>query len=237
MQFDVVILAAGLGSRLKNFTQDKPKAMVQVGNKTLIDHAFAFLDLSKVQKVFVVGGYQAEVLKNHLSSYKEQVEFVYNPDYQQGSVLTLEKALPFIKGNFLLMNVDHIYPQKMFFTLLKKVTEKGIFAMADSDRNLVADDMKIDFKKPSIIGKISKQLTQYSAGYIGMSFIGKEKLALYKKAVQVVKEQTCGKANVEGVLDYLAPQEDISVIDLSGFGWHEVDTPEDKTLAEKTFEA
>ena len=46
--------------------------------------------------------------------------------------------------------------------------------MADSDRDLVSDDMKIDFKKPSIIGKISKQLTQYSAGYIGMSFIGKE---------------------------------------------------------------
>lgn len=237
MQLDVVILAAGLGSRLKNFTLEKPKAMVQVGHQTLIDHALSFLDLSKVQKVFVVGGYQAEVLKNHLSSYKEQVEFVYNPDYQQGSVITLEKALPFIKGNFLLMNVDHIYPKKMFLALLNQVHENGIFAMADLDRNLVADDMKIDFKKPAVIGKISKQLTQYSAGYIGMSFIGKEKLAFYKEAVQVVKEQTQGMANVEGILDYLAPQEDISVIDLSGFGWHEVDTPEDKTLAEKTFEA
>lgn len=233
MKLDVIILAAGLGSRLKGFTSDRPKAMVSVAGKPLIDHALSFLDFTKIQRIFVIGGYEGEVLKKHLDPYGSQVCFIENPDYRAGSVLTLEKALPFIEGNFLLMNVDHIYPRKMFDTLLNRVSPSAITAMADSDRKLVDDDMKIHFREGGVIGKISKQLLDFEAGYIGMSFIGKEKLEIYKKAVHAVKETTAGKANVEAVLDYLAPVEPIQVLDLSGMGWYEVDTPEDREIAEK----
>lgn len=231
---DVVILAAGLGSRLKDLTQDCPKAMVKVLNKPLIDYTLDMIDFSQINNVYVIGGYKIEVLKNHLEQKKiKKIKVIENKDYQAGSTLTVEKALPFIEDNFLLMNVDHIYSPEFFKRILKASNPDKIIAMSDSDRVLVADDMKIELSSNNTIKKISKQLSVFQKGYIGMSFIGKNQLQTYKKAVETVKNQTQSKANVEAVLDYLAPQIGIEVLDLSGIGWYEVDNQEDLTNAEK----
>jgi choline kinase len=83
------------------------------------------------------------------------------------------------------------------------------------------------------IRKISKTLSEFQLGYIGMTYIGKNKLGLYQKALGQVIQDTKGKANVEGVLDYLSQQEPIYTLDLGGFGWHEVDNQEDLQKAQK----
>lgn len=226
-----IILAAGLGSRLKDLTQDKPKAMVEVAGKKLIDYAIEFIS-PEIPSIYVVAGYKIEIFKPYLSRYPN-VFVIENKDFNKGSVLTLEKALPYIKEDFLLMNVDHIYPKKMFHKILSSIDSQKIIAMTDSDRTLVEDDMKVEINSDGTIKKISKQLTHYQLGYIGMTFIGKERIPEYRNALETVKKNTEGKANVEAILDYLAPITPIHTLDLSGMGWYEVDNQEDREKAEK----
>ena len=229
---DIVILAAGLGSRLKNLTSDRPKAMVSVKNKTLIDHAIDFIHQDKVNQIYVVGGYEFRVLQKHLEQ-KVKIKLIENKDYKKGSTLTIDKAIPYLNDSFLLMNVDHIYPSQMFEKIYQFADESKIIAMVDSDRDLVDDDMKVKLDEKARISRIDKKLTDYEAGYIGMTFIGKNMLEIYKNGLAEVIENQSGSANVEAVLDCLSKKINIDVLDLSGFGWHEVDTQEDKNKAEK----
>lgn len=228
-----VIMAAGLGSRLKDLTFDRPKAMVYVAGRPLIDYALDFLDFPEFEEIFIVGGYRNEVLAKHVAG-RPKVQFLINADYEKGSTLTLKTALSQIKTSFLLMNVDHIYPRALCEKILAHRAEDKIIAMVDSDRTLVEDDMKVQFRSGTEINAISKQLADFHAGYIGMTFVGEKQLPLYKKSVSEVIRQTRSQGNAEAVLDYLAKQgQSVQTLDLSGFGWHEVDDQNDRLKAEQ----
>ncbi len=228
---DVVILAAGLGSRLKGLTKDKPKAMVTVAGKSLIDYALEFINSPEVEQVYVVGGYEFKVLEKHIQ-HKEKIKMIKNNDYQKGSTLTIDKVIHFLNKDFLIMNVDHIYPPNMFKKILKHKGSDKIIAMVDSDRNLVEDDMKVKLNSQKHIVRISKQLNEYDVGYIGMTFVGEKRVVKYKEALKNVIG-TNESANAEAVLDNICEKQDIEVLDLSGFRWYEVDNQEDLKIAEK----
>jgi len=57
-----VILAAGRGSRLKSLTVDRPKAMVELGGRPLIEWQRAALRRAGIERIAAVGGYRAECL-------------------------------------------------------------------------------------------------------------------------------------------------------------------------------
>jgi len=231
---EAIVLAAGLGSRLKGLTQDRPKAMVKVLDRPLIDYTLELLSSPEIEAIYIVGGYQIEVLQEHVAKKKNpKVSVVENKDYKLGSTLTLDKAINQIKGGFLLMNADHIYSKPFMDKILAAKAEDKIIAMTDKDRELVDDDMKIELTDSKKIKKISKKLERFDLGYIGMTYVGAKKLGIYKKALEEVIANTNGSANVEAVLDYLASREAIDVLDLSGIGWHEVDSQEDLIKAEK----
>lgn len=63
-----VILAGGKGSRLRPYTDDRPKPMIEVGGKTIIDHQVDWLAEHGVEHLVVSCGHLAEVLCTHLTS-------------------------------------------------------------------------------------------------------------------------------------------------------------------------
>lgn len=66
MTAPILLFAAGLGTRMGHLTADRPKALVTVGGKALIDHA---LDLTDGHGTRVVNlHYQADMLRNHLAN-------------------------------------------------------------------------------------------------------------------------------------------------------------------------
>lgn len=236
----VLILAAGMGERLRPLTNDCPKALVRVAGKTLLERVFDFINHPSVTEIGIVGGYRFDVLSEHLkrqhAKTPKRQDVFCNPYFTEGSVRTLITACDFLDTDFLLMNTDHIYPQQMMDSFIKQ--QRGITAACDFDRKLGPDDMKVKLDNGENKGnltKIRKDLKEYDCGYIGMSYIPREELANYKKAVFDTYE-ICGPASpVEFVLGHMAANgHKISVADLSGFGWLEVDTIEDLEKAEKS---
>lgn len=67
MQFPIMIFAAGFGTRMKHLTQDKPKPMVSVAGRPLIDHAIDLAQSAGAARIVTNLHYKAEVLEQHLA--------------------------------------------------------------------------------------------------------------------------------------------------------------------------
>lgn len=229
----VLILAAGLGNRLGDLTTDKPKAMVPLNGRPLIDYCLDFIDHPDVTKVGIVGGYKFEILKEHIESKQKDIELFYNPEFRAGSIKTVQAGFSFLDDDFLLMNVDHVYPKRLFSHILKG--KRGLTVMADTDRQLVEDDMKVKSDGAKKLLRIRKDLKDFDGGYIGLTYCPKDMIETYKRATIETEEVYGSSTAVEWIIGHLAANDTkVSILSTNGFRWLEVDTTEDLKKAEET---
>ena len=80
-----MILAAGMGKRLKNLTQDKTKCMITVNDTTLIERMLCQLDKLNLEKIIMVVGYESEKLIKFIETFntKTPIEYLYNNIYDK----------------------------------------------------------------------------------------------------------------------------------------------------------
>jgi MurNAc alpha-1-phosphate uridylyltransferase len=105
--YKAMVLAAGLGTRLKPVTDTLPKPLVQVDNRALIDHALDRLEAVGVGEVVVNTHYLAEHLQAHLSGRKSPVLQISHEDDLLDTGGGIAKALPLLGDDpFLAVNAD-----------------------------------------------------------------------------------------------------------------------------------
>lgn len=227
----VVLLAAGMGTRLGELGGGMPKALFDAGGVRLIDRALAFAKLLAPRERIVVGGFEFARLADHLAHRDRDVRLVDNPRFRAGNLLTLVSALPELVGSVLVMNIDHVYRPAVAARILGMPGD-DITAFVDFDRALAADDMKVALDANRRIATISKQLTSWDCGYVGMTYIPQSQLARYRAAIADVHQKIGDGAHVEQVLQQLADdRHPVAIGDISGIGWYELDTPDDVAKA------
>src|SRR5438067_11956326 len=69
-----MIMAAGLGKRMRPLTATKPKPLIEVGGKALLDHVLEKLRAAGVKKVVVNVHYLADAVEAHLASRRHGLE-------------------------------------------------------------------------------------------------------------------------------------------------------------------
>lgn len=110
-----IILAAGMGKRLKNITKDKTKCMVEVNGISLIERMLKILDRNGLSRIIIVTGYQGEILKNYIASLAihTPIVFVENPIYDKtNNIYSLSLTSSFLEEeDTLLMESDLIFDE------------------------------------------------------------------------------------------------------------------------------
>ncbi|HEY0414492.1 MAG TPA: nucleotidyltransferase family protein [Allosphingosinicella sp.] len=107
-----MVLAAGLGKRMRPLTATRPKPLVEVAGKPLIDHCLDRLRAAGVRKAVVNVHYLADSLEAHLSNRVENIEIVVSDERARlletgGGLL---RALPLIDSDpFIAVNSDNLW--------------------------------------------------------------------------------------------------------------------------------
>jgi MurNAc alpha-1-phosphate uridylyltransferase len=110
-----MILAAGLGKRMRPAAGDLPKPLVEVGGRALIDRALDRLIEAGVDSVIVNLHYKKEIIKAHLRKRNDvHIEFSDESDLLLDTGGGIAKALPFFEGEpFITHNSDSIWLEGM----------------------------------------------------------------------------------------------------------------------------
>jgi L-glutamine-phosphate cytidylyltransferase len=247
----VALLAAGLGSRLGALTTALPKALIPVGDRTLLAHALGFAARLRPAEIVVVGGFCFPLVEDELEQLRRPggllqglgpVTLVENPDFRQGNLLSLQAARPRLEagdqgghpskdGGFVLLNVDHIYRPSI--ATLVAAPADFVTAFVDTDRALGNDDMKVKRDPQGRVARIAKTLTEFDAGYVGMTSVPGPARDRYFAETDAALASEGPAIHVERVLARLADAGQPPLCrDISGHGWLEVDTPSERAQAE-----
>lgn len=107
-----MVMAAGLGKRMRPLTASRPKPLVEVAGKTLLDHTLDRLKAAGVKKAVVNVHYLADALEAHLKNRVQNIEIAISDErdllLETGGGLV--RALPLIDADpFLVVNSDNLW--------------------------------------------------------------------------------------------------------------------------------
>ena len=139
-----LILAAGLGSRLKHKTQDIPKAMIEVGGIPIITHQIKALLNNNINEVGVVLGYESKILEKYLLEAHPDIsfEFFKNDRYStSNSAYSFYLASKFVMNQaYLHLNCDILFSSDMIKKLIDSPFDNVIAASFDQK---LSDNMEL----------------------------------------------------------------------------------------------
>jgi choline kinase len=165
-----LILAAGLGRRLGDRTADRPKALVEVGGKTLLERLLSSLADAGVLEALVVTGHFAARIDDLMGSWDFglKVRTIYNPDYATANnIVSFLCAGPSIAEGCILLNSDIVVDPSVIAELANE--RSGNWLVVDPDEPLGAEEMKVQLDPAGWISRVSKRLPpdECSGEYIG----------------------------------------------------------------------
>ncbi|MGH2772043.1 MAG: nucleotidyltransferase family protein [Actinomycetota bacterium] len=106
-----VILAGGKATRMRPHTDERPKAMVEIAGKPIVERQIAWLVVNRIEHVVISCGYRAEMLSEHLGRGRQLgVDITYavesEPLGRGGGLKYASRSLPFPEEPWLAMNGD-----------------------------------------------------------------------------------------------------------------------------------
>jgi len=104
-----MVLAAGLGTRLRPLTDEKPKALVTVQGHTLLDRALDHLESAAVKRVVVNTHHKGEMIERHLVTRKTPAITISHEPTLLDTGGGVTKALPHLGEPFFVVNSDAVW--------------------------------------------------------------------------------------------------------------------------------
>lgn len=122
-----VILAAGMGKRLKDLTQNNTKCMVEVNHVTLIDRMLHQLEKLHLSRIVIVVGYQGQKLIDYIQTLGigTPISYISNPVYDKtNNIYSLMLAKEYLmKEDTILLESDLIFEDSVLQTLMEDPRE------------------------------------------------------------------------------------------------------------------
>ncbi|HDI12162.1 MAG TPA: phosphocholine cytidylyltransferase family protein [Candidatus Bathyarchaeota archaeon] len=232
-----VILAAGRGKRISTCMNEKPKPLIPIFGKPLIEYPLMALKENGVKKCIVIVGYKAEKIREYLGSgekYEIEIEYAYNPQYDDGNAVSLYYAKNFLERNepFLVLMADHIVDPEIVGKALGCIENKPLICVDYSPKYppQLKDATKVLVNDECCVQDIGKVLTKWNAIDTGV-FVLDERIF---KAIEKVREEASATATLsECIKRMISEGVKLRTCDVSGLFWLDIDLPEDLEFAEK----
>lgn len=231
-----VILAAGMGNRLGELTEHKPKCMLSIGGKTLIERQLASLNkLEEISEILIITGFMEKKLIKHVREIKrlkkieKEITHAHNPRYAEtNNIYSIKIAEYKLRGSaFVLINSDVLF----HYSALEKVVKSekhGIVLAIDSRKKLGREEMKVIIEGSRII-EINKEIEPERAHgeYIGIARLDRESSNLFFDKVNEIIKSEGEHCFYEEAFRKLAREGRKVTYETVNFPWIEIDTKKD----------
>jgi len=134
-----IILAAGVGSRLRPLTDDRPKCLLEVGGRTILEHQILALERCGITDIVMVVGYLADRIGVRMGT---RLRYITNARYEEtNSLYSLWLAREELAAGSLVMNSDVFAVPELFARLLRATPPDAI--LVELGEHFEAEDMKV----------------------------------------------------------------------------------------------
>ena len=240
-QLKAIILAAGVGSRIRPLTDNTPKSLLKIGEHTILQMMISHLQSSGINDVVIVLGYLQQQIKDYVATNFPDLnaQFVINEQYavtNTGYSLMLSES--FVQGcDFIKFDADVVFEQHILNKLIN--SEHSNVLCIDKDINLDAEEIKVILDNQGKVLKASKEVNPKDAEgeSIGIEKISNETAKLlFSELKLMMQEEKNHQAYYEAAYERLIEKgTEFNTIDITGHKWTEIDTLDDFDLAKSIF--
>lgn len=238
-----IILAAGQGTRLKKYTQNLPKGMLEFNGKTLIEHQIELYKACGINDIIIIKGYAEEKI-----NYPNIKYYINNEYAQTNMVETLMCAKEEFNDDIIVSYSDIIFDKYILEKMKNTICDYGVAVDKNwkdywleryGKINFDTESLKINEKGNIVsLGKENSKIEEIDARYIGILKFSKEALKNIIKILERDSEEYSNKAwqqsgkNIKQayMTDLLQAliedKEEVKAIEFEN-GWIEFDTNED----------
>ena len=238
---NLIILAAGQGTRLRPLTDNQPKCLVKYNEKPIIDYILDSKYIDFFNNIIIVDGYKADVLKSSLKN--RDILFCSNPRYFETNMLhSLFCANKYFDEDIVISYSDIIYDESVMKSIFESKYEAGVvidkkwkelWLTRMEDPLNDAETLKIKDNKIIEIGLKPKSYKEIEGQYIGLIKFSKNKLKAINKfknkliEKKIETHQSLERMHLTAFLQLMINNDfDIHPIYING-GWIEIDSVDD----------
>lgn len=241
-----IILAAGMGHRLGEYTKDNTKCMISINGIKLIDRFLKKLSCMNLSRVIIVVGYKSENVIDYIGSRydnKLKIEFINNPIYEKtNNIYSLSLAKEqMMEDDTLLLESDLIVDDRMFDLLIDdeypnlalvakyEAWMDGTMVCLDQDNNIVNFVPKSAFRYEDI-GSYYKTVNIYK---FSKEFCKKRYIPFLEAYVKALGDNEYYEQVLRVIT--LINIEELKAKPIGDLPWYEIDDVQDKDIAETIF--
>lgn len=240
-----IILAAGMGKRLKELTSNATKCMVEVNGVTMIERALSQLDALKLDRIVIVVGYEGQKLIDYISMLEVQtrIEYVSNDVYYKtNNIYSLYLAKDYlVQDDTILLESDLIFEDAVLKRLLDNpYPSLALVAKFESwmDGTVVTLDEEDNIK--SFLGKkdfVFEDIPNYYKTVNIYKFSKEFSNSHYVPFLEAYCKALGNNEYYEQVLKVitLLDKPEIKAERLNHEAWYEIDDVQDLNIAESIF--
>ena len=226
-----------MAKRLRPLTDNKPKCLLEVGGKTLLERTVGAMLQAGIKEFVVVTGYCADQIRDFLTTHFPTLDitFIHNADYEHNNnIFSLWLSMQVVRGkDFLLMDSDILCDP----AAVVRIAREPESALALNRHECGEEEIKVIVDAEGRITEISKVCSIEQA--IGES-VGIEKMtadyseAIYHELKQMIEQEGLIDVFYERAFERLIPQgHTFRVVDTTDYFSYELDTPEDFERAQQ----
>ncbi len=235
-----VLLAAGVGSRIRPLTNNSPKSLLDVAGKSILSRMLENVQAAGMTDVVVITGYLESQIKAFISSNFPDLNVVYkrNDKYEETNTgYSLLQTREFVEGyDFVKFDADVVFEK----AILEKLLASQVSALCiDRNIHLEAEEVKVITDQNGKVLEVGKKLDPHKAN--GES-IGIEKITadagrvLFEELESLLKDEKNWQEYYDDSYTTLVNKGvPFEAVDITGLKWIEIDTHQDYIRAQELF--
>ncbi len=231
-----IILAAGVGKRLKPITDTTPKCLIKINGKTIIDRYFESFKQLGIKEAVIVVGHLKDQIMDYIGNEKEgvRVKYIVNDRYNEGNIYSVYLASKEFDDDVLMMDADVVYDPEIL-RLLVNSKHRTCYLMDENFVEENGEECKVAALNGRVVANNRMINTPYDRIGEGLGFLkmAKEDALKLKAIVENFVKNRKTSNEYEDALEVWLKEVYVGFEPIGDLKWCEIDFVDDIKKAEQ----